>query len=57
MGSEKQIVPSESVTTTEFSRFIREASLEEKEKVYGEVIERAIARQTALLENPAAKRT
>ncbi len=57
MGSEKQIVPSESITTTEFSRFIREASLEEKEKVYGEVIERAIARQTALLENPAAKRT
>lgn len=41
----------EGIPSTEFSRFIREASVEEKEKVYGEVIDGAIARQNTYLEN------
>lgn len=39
----------EGVSSTAFARFIREASVEEKEKVYGQVIDGAITRQNAVL--------
>lgn len=45
----------EGVPSTAFSRFIREASVEEKEKVYDKVIEGAIARQNTYLDNLSNK--